>query len=147
MFKIISVFFSASIVLFLAVLMIVYAFMPESAGILFNDKGDRIQEISRDTFFYATLIGFVLFQLLFYLFIVNVLNKKFNTSKKINMSIWFKGMFLAINFFFILMLIFIGLANNAIDYTFTSIEYISFLGPGLIVVWLLIFPIFYFKSK
>ena len=147
MFKIITVFFSASIVLFLAVLMIVYAFMPESAGILFNDEGDRIQEISRDTFFYAALIGFVLFQLLFYLFIVNVLNKRFNTGKKINMSIWFKGMFLAINFYFILMLIFIGLANNAIDYTFTSIEYISFLGPGLIVVWLLIFPIFYFKSK
>ncbi len=147
MVKIISVFFNMSIVLFLVVLMVVYAFLPESSGILFDREGGNIQEISRNTIFYTTLIGFIIVQLLFYLFNTTVLNKKFSTSKKRYISIWFKGMFLAINVYFISMLIFLGLANNAVDYTFSSIEYVSFLGPGILVIWVLVFPVLYNRSK
>jgi hypothetical protein len=122
----------------------VYAFSPEMVGIVYSPEGEAVYEVSRNMFFYSAMILFMIFQLIFYLFKVNVIRHRFQGEKGTKLGTWFRGMFLGVNVFFILMIIFIGLASNAVDYSFSSINYIALIGPVLILFWLLIFPLFYY---
>ncbi len=147
MIKVFSGYTLLSIILFLIALLVVYAFLPGTVGILFYDDGSHLYDISRNSFFYGSLIIFLFIQLLFYLFITAVVNKKFSSSGGAALSVWFRGMVLAINFFLILMIIFTGLANNADDYTYSSILFIAYAGPAIIFIWLLLFPVFFKRYR
>lgn len=147
MIRIIRVFTTFSILLFLIILLIVYAFLPDPVGIMFSNSGEKLYTISRNVFFYSLLGSFFLVQLTFYLFRIYVLNNWLKNSEKQNLSVWFRGMFLTVNIFFILMVIFLGLANNAIDYTYKSILNLAFAGPVLLLIWLLLLPVFFIRSK
>jgi hypothetical protein len=145
MLKLIRVFTTFTIFLFLITLLTVYAFSPEMVGILYTTEGEVMYEMSRNMFFYSAIILFMIFQLIFYLFKVNVIRHRFQGKKGNKLGIWFRGMFLGVNIFFILMIIFAGLASNAVDYSFSSILYIALIGPVLLLVWILIFPLFYYS--
>jgi Na+/H+ antiporter NhaD/arsenite permease-like protein len=119
--------------------------MPDPVGIIFSASGNIEYEITRNMFFYSFLGIFFLLQLTFFLFRTYVLNTRFNDIDKPDLAIWFRGMFLAVNIFFILLVTFIGLANNAIDYTYASIASLVYLGPFLLLIWLMLFPVFYFR--
>ena len=138
-------FITVSIIVFLVTLLIVYAFLPDPIGILFNENGLAIYEMSKDTFFYSVLFLFVISQIILILFKRGVMFKmKLKFSKIIT---WFQGFHLSVNLFIILMLAFIGLANNAVDYTFSSIQFISYLAPLLVIAWLVTLPIFLLLKK
>ena len=141
MAKVIQLFITLSIVFFLAILLLVYAFLPDPSGLLFNEEGIIMFSTSRNTFFFSGLIIFVLIQTLGVVFGHNIL-KKNNTTSWRNFSTWFLGMRLSINLFLILLLIFIGLANNAVDYSFDSIRLLAYLGPAILIGWLCTFPLF-----
>ncbi|MBR9997967.1 MAG: hypothetical protein KFF73_03305 [Cyclobacteriaceae bacterium] len=145
MIKILRVFTTFSIIVFLAVLLVVYAFLPDPAGIVFTDKGNVIYEISRNTFFYMFAGGFLLFQLTFFLFNTLVSKNRFKTAGRYGLAAWFRGMFLAVNIFFILLILFYGFANNAISYSYSSVLFMGIAGPVILVIWLLLFPVFYYK--
>jgi len=120
--------------------------MPDPSGLIFNKEGYIIYATSRDVFFYTSLFIFVLIQVLILLFNKLVLAKRQGINIEI-ISTWFQGIGLAINLFIILMLIFIALANNAIDYSFSSIHFIAFLAPSFLILWLLALPFILFFSK
>jgi len=143
--KFLKFFITVSIIVFLVALLIVYAFLPDPIGILFNENGLAIYEMSKDTFFYSVLFLFVISQIILILFKRGVM---FKTKLKFsNIITWFQGFHLSINLFIILMLAFIGLANNAVDYTFSSIQFISYLAPLLVIVWLVMLPVFLLLKK
>jgi hypothetical protein len=146
MIKVLKFFTTISIFLFLVAVLIVYAFLPDPSGLLFDSNGISIIEISKNTFFYSILFIFVLIQILYILFSqTTLMRKEGNENNKI--SIWIQGMILSINLFIILMIVFIGLANNAVDYSFTSIHFIAFIAPSVVVLWLLTLPFFLFLPK
>lgn len=145
MIRFIKVFTTFSIIVFLIVLLVVYAFLPDPVGIAFSDKGYMIGKVSRNTFFYLFAGGFILFQLIFYLFNSLVLKNRFTGRSAYGMKAWFKGMFLSVNIFLILLILFYGFANNAVDYSYASILSLAIAGPVILVIWLLLFPLFYFK--
>lgn len=146
MIRIISVFTSLTFILFLAILLIVYAFLPDPVGILFYKDGNTVYEITRNTFFYTSLGLFFLLQLAFYLFRIYVLNRGLYRLDKRDLATWFRGMFLCVNIFFILLVIYIGLANNAINYSYSSIINLAFIGPFILLGWLMLLPVFYLSS-
>jgi hypothetical protein len=129
------------------VLLSVYAFLPDPTGIIFTKNGEIIYSVSRNVFFYAFLVIFFLVQLIFYLFRNYVLNNWKENQDKQKLIIWFRGMFLLVNLFAILFVSFLGLANNAVDYTYASIVNLAIAGPLLMIVWLLLLPFIYFSSS
>ena len=143
--KFLRFFTTVSIIIFLVALLLVYAFLPDPLGLLFNEDGLAIREMSKNTFFYSTLFLFVISQIILILFKNGRLfNMKLNREYLIT---WFQGFHLSINLFVILMLIFIGLANNAVDYSFSSIQFISYLAPLGVLVWLIILPFLLLLKK
>jgi len=146
MSKLLKFFTTVTVFIFLAVILIVYAFIPDPSGLLYNKEGYRIFSMSRNAFFYSTVFIFVLLQVIPILFNKLVLTDKENRILQ-NIETWFQGMRLAINLFIILMLIFIGLANNAVDFSFSSIHYLAYLAPSIVIVWLLTLPVFILMKR
>lgn len=145
--RILKVFTTFSIVIFVGVLLFVYAFLPDPAGIIFTKNGDIIYAVSRNVLFYLFLVIFFLVQLIFYLFRTYVLNNWLENQDKHQLIFWFRGMFLLVNLFFILFVSFLGLANNAVDYTYSSVVNLAIAGPLLMIVWLLLLPFMYLSSS
>jgi len=146
MIKVLKFFTTVSILIFLVAVLVVYAFLPDPSGLLFNSDGISVIEVSKNTFFYSILFIFVIIQTLHIVFIQTTLKRKEgNYNKKI--SIWIQGMILSINLFIILMIVFIGLANNADDFSFKSIRFLALLAPSIVITWLLTLPFFMFIRK
>lgn len=143
--KFLKFFTLVSIILFLVALLFVYAFLPDPLGLIFNEDGLPIQEMPKNTFFYSTLFLFVIIQIILILF-KNGRLFKIKLKREYLIS-WFQGFHLSINLFIILMLTFIGLANNAVDYSYSSIQFINYLAPLLVLVWILMLPIFLLVRK
>lgn len=145
MIKFLKFFTNVSIVFFLVALLFVYAFLPDPLGILFDKNGSTVKEISKETFFYSTLFMFVIIQIILILF-------KKGSGMKLKMQrayliTWFQGFHLSINLFILLILIFIGFANNAVDYSYGSIQFLVYLAPLVVILWLLMLPVFMILKK
>ena len=145
MIKFLKFFTNISIVIFLVALLFVYAFLADPLGILFDKNGSIIHEMSKDTFFYSTLFLFVIIQVILILF-----KKSIATKMKVQheyLNIWLQGFYLSINLFIIIMLIFIGFANNAVDYSYNSIQFLVYLAPLIVILWLVVLPVFMILKK
>jgi hypothetical protein len=146
MSKILKFFTTISIILFLAVIVIVYAFVPDPCGLLFSDNGSILYSLPINTFFYSSLFIFMIIQILLMVFDKIFLSGSKQTNS-VKLETWFQGMRLSINLFIILLLIFIGLANNAVDYSYSSIHLIIYFASLIIVIWFLTLPFFIFHTK
>lgn len=146
MIKVLKFFTTVSILIFLMAVLVVYAFLPDPSGLLFNSDGGSIVEASKNTFFYSILFIFVIIQILYIVFNQTTLIRKEGSHNKL-ISTWIQGMILSINLFIILMIVFIGLANNSVDYSFKSIRFIAFVAPSIVILWLLTLPFFLFIPK
>ena len=146
MIKVLKFFTIVSILIFLMAVLVVYAFLPDPSGLLFNSDGGSIVEASKNTFFYSILFIFVIIQILYIVFNQTTLIRKEGSHNKL-ISTWIQGMILSINLFIILMIVFIGLANNSVDYSFKSIRFIAFVAPSIVILWLLTLPFFLFIPK
>lgn len=143
--KFLKFFINISIVIFLIALLLVYAFLPDPLGIVFDKNGSTVHEISKGAFFYSTLFVFVVIQIIVILF-------KRGSEIKLNikrpyLNTWFQGFHLTVNLFIILMMMFIGLANNAIDYSYGSIHFLVYLAPMIVLLWLVMLPVFIINKK
>jgi hypothetical protein len=146
MIKVLKFLTTVSILIFLVAVLVVYAFLPDPSGLLFNSDGGSIMEVSKNTFFYSILFIFVVIQILYIVFNQTTLIRKEGSHNK-KISTWIQGMILSINLFIILMIVFIGLANNAVDYSFKSIRFIAFVAPSIVILWLLALPFFLFIPR
>ena len=143
--KFLKFFTNVSVVIFLATLLLVYAFLPDPLGILFYDNGSTEHEISKNIFFYSMLSVFIIIQVIMVLF-------KRGNGIKLNgqrpyLFTWFRGFHLSINLFIILISIFIGFANNAVNYTYDSIRFLVYIGPLIVILWLIMLPVFMIVKK
>lgn len=143
--KFLKFFTNVSIVIFLVTLLLVYAFLPDPFGILFDKNGVSVQAISKGTFFYSSLFVFVIVQIIFILFKKGS-ETKFNIQRPYLFT-WFQGFHLSVNLFIITNLIFIGFANNAVNYTYGSIQLLVYIGPLIVILWLVMLPVFMILKK
>ena len=143
--KILRFFVIFSLILFLAATLLAYAYLPERAGILFNQGGDITYSLSKGVFFYLSLTFFTIIQIVLYLFDQNILVLRKTTNPY--QASWFYQTWFTINMFIICMNVFIAMANNTGNYSFSSILNIAYFGPMLFFASILSYPIYHFLAK
>lgn len=141
-----------SIAVFLGVLLYVYAYLPENVGVDADEKDEFSTFISKEAFFYFSLIIFSLVNIVFIVFanlmqVIPVRPQGFFTTPDFKERIhnWFSSFGLIINLFFISVVAFIGFFNNADYYHVSSFSIFAYLGQALIFIWIVLF--FYLLSK
>jgi hypothetical protein len=140
---------NVSIILLTATLLIVYAFLrvPQT-GILFDKGGMVTFWLTRDQFFYYCFLLGVGYNLVFHLFksqyLKQIKRSIISTARndfKTNMITWWQFMNMSVNLFFMCFILFVGLANNAQDYSFSSVTFIPVIGLGPLLVTLIALPV------
>jgi hypothetical protein len=156
MVKLSGFFKNISIILLVICLLTVYAFLRENlVGILFNTKGEHLFTVSRNQFFYGCLSTAVIYHTLFHLFKQGYLSVKRTPESEIKPGdyknrflTWWNFVGMSVNIFFICILIFTGLANNAEDIKFSSITLLPVLGViPLILSVLACIPLYFIVKK
>jgi hypothetical protein len=146
-----------SVLLFLSVLLYVYAFIPEQIAIDgSNGAVDRF--VPKETFFYVALGIFIVANIVFMTLSkllneipvrqgVNLVSLFKSESFKHKIVLWVISFLWILNVFFILTLVFLGLLNHPDGPQATN--YTLFLYPGLLLLgfWLFILLFLIFRRK
>jgi hypothetical protein len=148
-----------SVVIFLGVLIIVYAYLPQEVGFSQDRSGLLIHQISKEYFFYGMLTMFV---------ISNVLciglgkalehlptrtatsgggTVHFNAATKNAVIGWIKSFSFILNAVFIFGLMYIGILNNIESIKINNFGFFLFVGPVLVVIWLLMLVFILLRPK
>lgn len=143
-----------TIILFLGVLLFVYAYLPEQVGVSADEYDKPNAFIGRELFFYSFLVVFSLVNLIFVLAgkllgSLAVGEKSFFASKgfKDRMTTWLIGLGVVINIFIIITVAFLGLFNNADYYHISQFSMLAYLGQAIIFIWIVLFFYLLIKRK
>ena len=123
--KVLNVF---STLLFAAVLLLVYAYLPISVDL--NVEG--FSAVHKQTLFYQLLVAFIVLNVLLR-FVLNLGLQRWEGVRKS----WATGLIFIVNFYFTLVVGFIGVWNNSTHVSPEGYGYLNYIGPFLVVVWLL----------
>lgn len=144
MIKVLTFLWNISLLVYLVILLLVYAYMPESVAYQADELGNYAEFVSKDTFFYTILIGFVISNAIFYFFRRTMEFSKKSAGffgdqgfKETFLS-WFLVFKLSVNALFIFTTIFLGIFNNQEDLNINQFDLLAYLGPSLVVLSLLI---------
>ena len=110
-----------------------YAGLPET--VVVQEEGPSVLRISREVYFY-TMTTFIA--------LVNVMVfpiGKVYAGRPAFRS-WFYGLVIALNFFFIVSMNFIGLFNSGENFDYHQIRYIVYFSVGLFIAWTTAWPIY-----
>lgn len=111
-------------------------------------EGVFTETISKEVFFYSTLFLFVVANILI-VSLSRVLEtipavssasgtpKFFNSGSKNAIIAWIKSFGFVINALFIFSLIYIGMLNNIENFQRSDFNFLFYLGPILVVIWLI----------
>jgi len=116
-----------STVLFIAILLLVYAYLPIQVDLNLEEIGS----VHKQRFFYYSLVAFVVINLLLRV----ILNMGFKNVNDL-VGAWLMGLIFVLNFYLTLIIGFIGVLNNATHISPSNYAYLNFLGPIFIVIWL-----------
>jgi hypothetical protein len=121
-----------------AVLMYIYASLPENIGI-FSDLKDA--EVSRNVVFYAALA---------FLAVINA--SVFMVSRLLAGSseyfrAWFYGLITFIHLFIIVLLQFLNLYNSQEKFNYDRIGIIIYGSIGMVVLWASLWPVYYLLQR
>jgi len=131
-----------STLIYLAVLLITYAYMPEKVGYLFNEFREPIKALSRGNYFYLFLGLLFVINIMLYLFEVQVLGHLtniHNKSLRIRLTDWVRVFMGTSNMFVVLIMFFLVLINSPDFSAITQIVYLVYFGLAMIIgclVWL-----------
>lgn len=135
-----------SIVVFLGVLLYVYAYLPEQVGIDADATDEFSTFIGKEAFFYFAIASFILVNIIFIVFgnlmqMIPVSSGGFFVSEDFKERIhnWFSSFGLIINLFFISVVAFVGFFNNADYFHISSFSIFAYLGQALIFIWIVLF--------
>jgi len=123
--KVINLF---STLLFAAILLLVYAFLPVKVNL--NIEG--VSDLHKQDFFYQVLIGFLAVNILLRLLIFYGLK-----SLPALLLSWISSFIFVLNFYFTLLIGFVGVWNNSTSIAPSSYSYLNIIGPFLVVVWVI----------
>lgn len=117
----------------LAILLFNYASLPET--VVVQEDGPTVYRLNRDTYFYS-MLAFIAF--------VNVMvfpiGKVFASQP--DFRSWFYGLVIALNFFFIVSMNFVGVFNSGERFDYERIRYIIYLSVGLFIAWTISWPVY-----
>lgn len=122
-----------SMLVTLAILLFNYAGLPET--VVVQEEGSSAFRVSRDVYFYSmTALIALVNMMVFPIGKVFVRNTDFRT--------WFYGLVIALNFFFIVSMNFVGVFNSGEKFDYGQIRYIVYFSVGLFIAWTVSWPIY-----
>jgi hypothetical protein len=128
--------------------------MPQEVKIWTNKSNNAVDFISKETFFYSTVIIFMAVNLIF-IAVSNLINMlpvaegSFlnNQTFKDYMVGWTRGLGVMINLFFMAAISFLGFLNNADYYNVSNFSLFAYIGQFLIFIWIMLFFFLLIKRK
>ena len=96
--------------------------MPDDSRLLVN----------REHFFYGSIIFFILLNI----FLIALERMIGPLIKKEEVRAWIKGLAVVLNFYLACMVGSLGVFNNANDFLPGSYAYLNYVGPILIIIWI-----------
>jgi hypothetical protein len=137
-YKIFKAVWFFSLLATLALLLYVYASLPQEVTLL---EGQEPISISREVLFYSLLAVMAFVNVL--VFVVRILF----TEKQNDFKTWFYGFVIALNFFFVTLINFSGVSNSGERFDYSNIGFLIYASIGLIVLWSLSWPIYSLSRK
>lgn len=148
--RLIKLLYLISILAFLVMMLYVYAFLPDDVN-LSSIFGTTI--LSKSYFFYTTIILFVVLNLLasFFTYILRGILSKPNAlvskEKRDSIIVWGSALKLIISIFFTLSITFIGMQQNDDHLDISDFGFLVYIGPVLLIMWILSIFILLLKKK
>lgn len=146
MSKVFNAFRQATFFMLLFVLLIIYANLPEYIGTYSNQLGEPVGLVSRNTFFYLTLLLIIVVNGVL-LTLINLDKKKPNQTPEFKEAkqIWLQGITSIVNLFFIVSIIFYNAFNSLEHLNIAYYGYSVYMISGISVLW--IFGLFFVIQK
>lgn len=148
-FKFVS---GASVVIFMGMLLYVYAFLPEKVGLYYDANEIALWTMGKTNVFYTFLGVFIFVNLITSLLsrsigIVPVDPAGFIKTEyfKYNLHLWSAGLSFILNLTIIFAIIFIGLYHNDEHFNISYFSFLIYVGPILLTIW--IFVLLYFVAN
>ncbi|MEQ8582933.1 MAG: hypothetical protein RIC30_11655 [Marinoscillum sp.] len=140
MLRVVSFLKLLSIILFLIILVLVYAYLPIMVAM---EPGTGGLQLHKETFFYYVVAGFVIVNLVMLAFQKLFEGKIENEDVKA----WVRSGAFVINICLTLLVGFIGVLNNSGHLNPSGFAYLNYMGPVLIFSWILgLFYLIYKKA-
>jgi hypothetical protein len=128
--------------------------MPQDVKLWANESDNGSLFISKETFFYGTIIIFIAVNLIFIavsnlMGLLPVAEGSFLSTAtfKEYMIGWMRGLGVMINLFFMAAISFLGFFNNADYYNVSNFSLFAYIGQFLIFIWILLFFFLLTKRK
>lgn len=127
MIKAVKVLNTFSMLLFAAILLMVYAYLPINVDMNVTGMGG----MHKQSFFYNAIVLFLVFSILLRL-IITVGLKRLPSM----IHAWVSALIFILNFYLTTLIGFIGVWNNAASITPSDYSYLNYMGPVLLIFWL-----------
>ena len=114
--------------LFAIILLLVYAYLPISVDL--NLQG--IGNMHKQDFFYNAIIVFLVFNIL-----IRLVVKVGLRNLPSQLLAWISLIILIVNVYFTLLIGFIGVWNNSTHISPSSYAYLNYMGPILLIIWVI----------
>jgi len=131
--KLLKAFWFLSMLATLVALLYVYASLPQE--VLVQDDTEARVVISNELFFYLAMLLIAISNAL-----VFVMAKVFKTNEELR--VWFFGLIIALNIFFIIGMNFISLYNSEEKFDYDRIAVIIYGSLALIILWAGAWPVY-----
>lgn len=156
--RLVKFFWYISIIVFLITLLFVYAYLPGRVGVHADPAGIPDYYIDKATFFYTSIALFLLANIP--LFILRRLLQKHwaeshvATQKSVgrlslqkDLSNWLLSLATALNIFFIIGVVYLGIFNNAEGLDMWKFAPVVYAGPLLIGILFIVLLYIFFKKR
>lgn len=127
-----------SVLATLAILLFNYAGLPET--VVVQEEGPSAFRVSRELYFYAMLAFIALVNVM-----VFPIGKVFASNP--DFRSWFYGLVIALNFFFIVSMNFVGVFNSGEKFDYEQVRYIVYFSLGLFLLWAITWPAYLLYRK
>lgn len=138
MLRLIKFLWSVSVIGTLFAMLYIYASLPEQ--VMYYDT----HSLSRDNFFYVSLVCIALSNFIFFALSKNTKHRVVGIRDLLKK--WYLGLAVIINLLFILILNLIFLANSGEQFDFSNIGYLAYVLIGVLIIWVIGLPIFMVKE-
>ncbi|WP_420319118.1 hypothetical protein [Ekhidna sp.] len=138
MVKAIKVLNRISVLLFSAIFLLVYAYLPIAVDLAI----DGVTQVHKQNFFYYFFGAFVVINIL-----LRITTSQGTKNMNEELSAWIRSIVFIVNFYLTTIVGFIGVLNNTNHINPESYAYLSYLGPTLIGIWIIGLIFLIIKNK
>ncbi|MFT7034331.1 MAG: hypothetical protein ACJA2S_002845 [Cyclobacteriaceae bacterium] len=150
-FKLVS---RITIIIFIGMLLYVYAYLPEVVKLYIDDNDVAIIAVGKEQFFYGCLGIFVVCTLILSylkksLQAIPLTNSKDSISeaKKEGLQSWAHSLSVVLYLFFTATIAFIGMYHNSEHFNISNFAFLIYIGPVLLLGWIFYLPILLFSKS